>query len=58
MFLISSCRDDYRVKYATCTLMDSALTWWHNHTKSIGIDAAYAMGWEPLKQMMIKEYRP
>lgn len=56
IFHISSCPDDSRVKYATCTLMDPALTWWNNHAKCMGINRAYAMGWEPLKKMMIKEY--
>ncbi|XP_052627224.1 uncharacterized protein LOC128133733 [Lactuca sativa] len=58
VFHISACPDDYRVKYATCTLMDSALTWWNNHAKSMGIAEAYAMGWESLKQLMTKEYCP
>ena len=58
VFRISACTEDCRVKYATCTLMDSALTWWNTHAKTMGIDEAYAMGWEYLKQMMIKEYCP
>ena len=55
---MSDCPNDCRVKYATCTLMDSALTWWNNHAKSIGTAEAYAMGWESLKQLMTKEYCP
>lgn len=31
MFHISSCTEDFHVKYATCTQMDSALNWWNNH---------------------------
>nr|KAJ0191941.1 hypothetical protein LSAT_V11C800447480 [Lactuca sativa] len=58
VFHISACPDDCRVKYATCTLMDSALTWWNNHAKSMGIAKAYDMGWESLKQLMTKEYCP
>lgn len=58
VFSISSCTDDCRVKYATCMLMDYALTWWNNHVKSLGINVAYAMGWETLKQIMIEEYFP
>ena len=37
-------------------LMDSTPTCWNNHFKSIGIDVAYAMGWETLNQMMIEKY--
>ncbi|GJV69239.1 hypothetical protein Tco_1484748, partial [Tanacetum coccineum] len=28
----------YQVKYATCTLLDSALTWWNSHKRTIGTD--------------------
>nr|KAJ0208167.1 hypothetical protein LSAT_V11C500253380 [Lactuca sativa] len=58
VFHISVCPDDFRVKYATCTLKDSALTWWNNHAKSMEITEAYSMDWEPLKQMMIRGYCP
>lgn len=56
VFHISYYPDDYRVRYTTCILMDSSLTWWNNHAPSMGINEAYFMGWEPLKQMMIKGY--
>ena len=58
VFHISSCLDDCQAKSATCTLIDSTLTWWNNHAKSMGITEAYVMGWEPLKHMMIREYFP
>ncbi|KAI3790531.1 hypothetical protein L2E82_03636 [Cichorium intybus] len=58
VFRISSCPDDCQVKYATCTLMDSALTWWNDHAKSMGIDVAYGMSWASFKQIMIEEYCP
>ena len=48
LFCISSCPDNYRVKYVTCTLMDSDLTGWNNRAKSMGINEACVMGWEPL----------
>ncbi|GJY48215.1 putative reverse transcriptase domain-containing protein [Tanacetum coccineum] len=40
---ISNCLEKYQVKYATCTLLNSALTWWNSHKRTIGIEAAYAM---------------
>ncbi|GJX87798.1 hypothetical protein Tco_0339812 [Tanacetum coccineum] len=43
MFHISNCPKRYQVKYATCTLLDSALTWWNSHKRTIGTDAAYAL---------------
>ncbi|GJW37214.1 hypothetical protein Tco_0060134 [Tanacetum coccineum] len=43
VFHISNCPERYQVKYATCTLLDSALTWWNSHKRTIGTDAAYAL---------------
>ncbi|GKD87280.1 putative reverse transcriptase domain-containing protein [Tanacetum coccineum] len=34
-FNISNCPSKYQVKYATCTLHDSALTWWNSHKRTI-----------------------
>ncbi|GJX66156.1 hypothetical protein Tco_0300499 [Tanacetum coccineum] len=43
VFNISNCPLKYQVKYATCTLQDSALTWWNSHKRTIGVEAAYTM---------------
>ncbi|GKA10163.1 hypothetical protein Tco_0689596 [Tanacetum coccineum] len=43
VFNISNCPPKYQVKYATCTLRDSALTWWNSHKRTIDVEAAYAM---------------
>ncbi|GJT47476.1 putative reverse transcriptase domain-containing protein [Tanacetum coccineum] len=43
VFNISNYPPKYQVKYATCTLQDSALTWWNSHKRTIGVEAAYAM---------------
>ncbi|GJV57342.1 hypothetical protein Tco_1458347 [Tanacetum coccineum] len=32
-------------------IMDSALTWWNSHKRTIGVEAAYAMNWVELKLM-------
>ncbi|GJW90854.1 hypothetical protein Tco_0168407 [Tanacetum coccineum] len=45
VFHISNCPQKYQVKYATCTLLESALTGWNTHKRTIRIDAAYAMTW-------------
>ncbi|GJR03777.1 reverse transcriptase domain-containing protein [Tanacetum coccineum] len=55
---ICNCAENCQVKYATCTLLDSALTWWNSHAKTVGIDAAYAMNWKELIKMMTKVYCP
>ncbi|GKD33254.1 putative reverse transcriptase domain-containing protein, partial [Tanacetum coccineum] len=49
---------EYQVKYATCTLLNSALTWWNSHKRTIGIEAAYAMSWAELMKLMTEVYCP
>ncbi|GKA41469.1 putative reverse transcriptase domain-containing protein [Tanacetum coccineum] len=48
----------YQVKYASCTLLNSALTWWNSHKRTIGIKAAYAMSWVELMRLMTEVYCP
>nr|GEU91282.1 reverse transcriptase domain-containing protein [Tanacetum cinerariifolium] len=48
---------DARVKFATCTLLDVALTWWNSQIRSLGPDA-YSMTWEVLKKKMTDKYCP
>nr|GEX57949.1 reverse transcriptase domain-containing protein [Tanacetum cinerariifolium] len=38
----------YQVKYASCTLQNSTLTWWNSHKRTVRTDAAYAMSWKSL----------
>ncbi|GKA94311.1 reverse transcriptase domain-containing protein [Tanacetum coccineum] len=45
-------------KYATCTLLDGALTWWNSHKRTIGVDDAYAMTWKELMKLMTEVYCP
>ncbi|GKA59346.1 putative reverse transcriptase domain-containing protein [Tanacetum coccineum] len=58
VFHISNCPDKYQVKYATCTLLNSALTWWNSYKRTIRIEAAYAMSWAELMKLMTKVYCP
>ncbi|GJR50993.1 putative reverse transcriptase domain-containing protein, partial [Tanacetum coccineum] len=55
VFNISNCPPKYQVKYATCTLQDSALTWWNSHKRIIGVEAAYAINWVELMKLMTEE---
>ncbi|GKC39051.1 hypothetical protein Tco_1051435, partial [Tanacetum coccineum] len=57
-FNISNCPPKYQVKYATCTLQDSALTWWNSHKRTMGVEAAYAMNWVELMKLMTKVMVP
>ncbi|GJY42972.1 reverse transcriptase domain-containing protein [Tanacetum coccineum] len=56
MFHISNCPKKYQVKYASCTLQDSALTWWNSNKRTIGTDAIYAMTWNALMKLMTDVY--
>ncbi|GKC31490.1 putative reverse transcriptase domain-containing protein [Tanacetum coccineum] len=38
--------------------VDSALTWWNSHKRTIGVDAVYAMNWAGLMRLMTKVYCP
>ncbi|GJY47352.1 DNA replication licensing factor MCM2 [Tanacetum coccineum] len=43
VFRISNCTMENQIKFATCTLLRSALTWWNAHVRTFGHDVAYAM---------------
>ncbi|GJV00517.1 reverse transcriptase domain-containing protein [Tanacetum coccineum] len=40
------------------TLLDSALTWWNSHKRTIGTDVAYALSWRELLKLMTEVYCP
>ncbi|GJU36775.1 putative reverse transcriptase domain-containing protein [Tanacetum coccineum] len=52
MFHINNCLEKSQVKYATCTLLDSALTWWNSHKRNIGTEAAFDISWRELMKLM------
>nr|GEV60228.1 reverse transcriptase domain-containing protein [Tanacetum cinerariifolium] len=58
VFHISNCLEVYQVKYDTYTLLDSALTWWNSHKRTVGVDAAFAMTWGDLMKLMTEVMVP
>nr|GEV64253.1 reverse transcriptase domain-containing protein [Tanacetum cinerariifolium] len=58
VFRISNCTVENQIKFATCTLLGSALTWWNSHNTTFGLDVAYAMTWINLKKKMTNKYCP
>ncbi|GJU14802.1 putative reverse transcriptase domain-containing protein [Tanacetum coccineum] len=58
VFRISNCIVENQVKFATCTLMGTALTWWNSHARTVTNDVAYAMTWSDLKKKMTTKYCP
>nr|GEZ20683.1 reverse transcriptase domain-containing protein [Tanacetum cinerariifolium] len=57
VFQISGCAIENQVKFATCTMLHAALTWWNSQIRSLGPDA-YSMTWEVLKNKMTDKYCP
>nr|GFB00092.1 hypothetical protein [Tanacetum cinerariifolium] len=58
VFRISNCLAENQIKFATCTLLEGALTWWNSHVRIVGNDAAYVMTWIELKKKMADKYCP
>nr|GFB02469.1 hypothetical protein [Tanacetum cinerariifolium] len=47
-----------QVKFASSTLIGSALTWWNSHMRAASQEDAYSMPWKTLRQMMTAKYCP
>ncbi|GJQ97145.1 reverse transcriptase domain-containing protein [Tanacetum coccineum] len=58
VFHISNCAPENQVKFATCTFIGNALTWWNSHKKAVTQEVAYAMDWKALKKLMTVKYCP
>ncbi|GKE86597.1 reverse transcriptase domain-containing protein, partial [Tanacetum coccineum] len=58
VFHISNCEIKCQVKYATCTMLDGAQTWWNSHVKTVGIDATYDMSWKDFMKLITEMYCP
>nr|GEY13087.1 reverse transcriptase domain-containing protein [Tanacetum cinerariifolium] len=46
VFSRSNYTEDYKVKFATGTLTEEALSWWNSFAQPIGIEEAYKITWE------------
>ncbi|GJQ90402.1 putative reverse transcriptase domain-containing protein [Tanacetum coccineum] len=57
VFNISGCAIENQVKFATCTLLGAALTWWNGPIRTLGPEA-YAMTREGLTKKMTDKYYP
>nr|GEX22205.1 putative reverse transcriptase domain-containing protein [Tanacetum cinerariifolium] len=51
-------QEDYKVKFATGTLTEEALSWWTLFAQPIGIKEAYKITWTEFKNLLIKKYYP
>ncbi|GJU67194.1 retrotransposon protein, putative, ty3-gypsy subclass [Tanacetum coccineum] len=47
-----------QVKFATCTFIGNALTWWNSHKKAVTQEVDYVMDWKALKKLITVKYCP
>ncbi|GKE77095.1 hypothetical protein Tco_1543215 [Tanacetum coccineum] len=50
-----NCTEDCKVKFATGTPTEEALSWWNSFAQSIGIEEAYKITWSEFKKLLIKK---
>nr|GEW55592.1 uncharacterized mitochondrial protein AtMg00810-like [Tanacetum cinerariifolium] len=58
VFSRSNCIGDCKVKFATGTLTEEALSWWNSFAQPTGIEEAYKLSWVKFKKLLIKKYCP
>ncbi|GJZ25429.1 reverse transcriptase domain-containing protein [Tanacetum coccineum] len=58
MFSRSNCTKDCKVKFATGTLTEEALSWWNSFAQPIRIEEAYKITWVEFNKLLIKKYCP
>ncbi|GJS37651.1 putative reverse transcriptase domain-containing protein [Tanacetum coccineum] len=58
VFSHGNCSEDCKVKFATGTLTEEALSWWNSFAQPIGIEKAYKITWFEFKQLLIKKFYP
>nr|GFA25176.1 hypothetical protein [Tanacetum cinerariifolium] len=49
---------DCKVKFATGTLNEDALSWWNSYANPIGIEQADKIDWTELKRLLTNKYCP
>ncbi|GJV64496.1 hypothetical protein Tco_1475324 [Tanacetum coccineum] len=55
VFSRSNCTEDCKMKFATSTLTEEALSWWNYFAQPIGIEEAYKITWVEFKKLLIKK---
>ncbi|GJZ52058.1 reverse transcriptase domain-containing protein [Tanacetum coccineum] len=58
VFSRSNCTEDDKVKFATGTLIEDALSRWNSYAKPIGIEQAAKIAWTELKRLLTNKYCP
>nr|GEZ53185.1 reverse transcriptase domain-containing protein [Tanacetum cinerariifolium] len=55
VFSYSNCTEDCKVKFATGTLTEEALSWWNSFPQPIRIEEAYKITWIKFKKLLKKK---
>nr|GEU54382.1 reverse transcriptase domain-containing protein [Tanacetum cinerariifolium] len=55
---ISGCVNNQKVRYATSSLINKAITWWNTQLQARGHEAALRMMWEEFKAFLMEELCP
>ncbi|GJX06533.1 putative reverse transcriptase domain-containing protein [Tanacetum coccineum] len=58
VFLCSRCAENCKVKFATGTLTEEALSWWNSFAQPIRLEEAYRISSSEFKKLLIKMYYP
>nr|GEW92901.1 reverse transcriptase domain-containing protein [Tanacetum cinerariifolium] len=58
VFSCSNCTEDCKVKFATGTLTEEALSWWNSFSQPIGIEEAYKFSWFEFKKLLKNKFCP
>nr|GEU83635.1 reverse transcriptase domain-containing protein [Tanacetum cinerariifolium] len=58
VFSCNNCTEDCKVKFATGTLTEVALSWWNSYAKPIRIEQADKIIWCELKRLLTNKYCP
>ena len=58
VFEICECPEEMKVKFAVCTFVDQALTWWNGHIEAMNLPVANSIPWTEPKEMLMAEYYP
>ncbi|GJS85086.1 hypothetical protein Tco_0751627 [Tanacetum coccineum] len=56
VFSRSNCIEDYKVKFATGTLTEDALSWWKFYAKPIGIEQADKIAWTEMQRLLTNKF--
>ncbi|KAD2230177.1 hypothetical protein E3N88_41586 [Mikania micrantha] len=57
-FLHSDCPENLSVHFATSVFHKRALTWWNGEKRTRGLEAAMAVTWNKVKELMTREFCP